>query len=185
VALLEVHAVDVLAYLQRRTDHQDAADVLSEVLALAWRRVGDLPTDDERARMWLFATARNVLVNHHRSKRRASALSARLREQVVAQHRTAAAGTGDPVADSVRDAIDQLPAAQREVVTLVHWDGFTLTEAAEVTGVPSSTVRSRYAAARAELARRLQHHAEPPTPPAPTVPPPDRLTPQLPSPHHV
>ena len=156
VALVEANAADVLAYLQRRTaSPEDAADVLGDVLVVAWRRIGDLPQDEERARMWLFVTARGALANHHRGRRRAHGLTARLREEVAAQVRTAAAGVHDQVAGAVREAIEQLPAPQRELVTLVHWEGFTLAQAAEVVGVPASTARSRYAAARADLARRL------------------------------
>ena len=156
VALVEANAADVLAYLQRRTSSpEDAADVLGDALVVAWRRIADLPQDDERARMWLFVTARGALSNHHRGRRRASGLTERLREEVAAQVRTAGAGVQDEVADVVRAAVEQLPAAQRELVTLVHWDGFTLAQAAEVVGVPASTARSRYAAARADLARRL------------------------------
>ena len=168
-ALLEAHAPDVLAYLQRRTDTvEDAADVLSDTLVAAWRRIDDLPQDDERSRMWLFATARNVLANHHRGRRRARDLAARLRDELTVQHRSAGAGVPDHVADAVRDAIDQLPTTQRELVTLVHWEGFTLSQAAEVIGIPASTARSRYASARAELAQRLTREpdgaqAEPPS----------------------
>ena len=35
---------------------------------------------------------------------------------------------------------------------LIHWDGFTIVEAAEILGLNPSTARSRYAAAR-ELLR--------------------------------
>ena len=155
-ALLERHAPDVLAYLQRRTDSaEDAADVLSETLIAAWRRIEDLPRDDERARMWLFTTARNMLANHHRGRRRAGDLAARLREELATAHRSPDTGNQDPVLDAVREAIDQLPATQRELVTLVHWEGFSLTAAAEVLGIPASTARSRYASARADLAQRL------------------------------
>jgi len=38
----------VLAYLLRRTDSiEDAADLLSEVYLVAWRRIGNLPLGDE------------------------------------------------------------------------------------------------------------------------------------------
>ena len=155
-ALVEAHAADVLAYLQRRTESaEDAADVLSDTLTVVWRRIEDLPQDDERARMWMFATARNALANHRRGRRRAGDLAGRLREELAAQRRSAGADAHDQVADAVREAIGRLPAAQRELVTLVHWEGFSLAGAAEVVGIPASTARGRYAAARAELTRWL------------------------------
>lgn len=52
---------------------------------------------------------------------------------------------------TVRDAVLRLNAAQRELVMLIHWDGFTIVEAAELLGLNSSTARGRYAAARETL----------------------------------
>jgi hypothetical protein len=49
--LAETAGPRVLAYLTRRIDPPgDAADVLAEVLAIAWRRVADLPADEGRRR---------------------------------------------------------------------------------------------------------------------------------------
>lgn len=48
--LAETTGPRILAYLARRIDPPgDAADVLAEVLAIAWRRVADLPTDEGEA----------------------------------------------------------------------------------------------------------------------------------------
>jgi RNA polymerase sigma-70 factor, ECF subfamily len=52
---------------------------------------------------------------------------------------------------AVRDAVGRLPEAQRDLVTLVHWEGFTLIEAARILDLNPSTARSRYAAARGAL----------------------------------
>ena len=169
MALVEAHARDVLSYLRRRTDSpEDAADLLSETLTAAWRRIGDLPQDDLQARMWLFGTARNVLANHRRSARRAGDLAVRLRELLAVEHSSSGSGSTETAAEDVREAIKLLPANQQELVTLVHWDGLTLAHAAQVVGVPASTARSRYAAARVELSRLLQ--VQPGTP-APAAPP--------------
>ncbi|WP_432522829.1 RNA polymerase sigma factor [Kineococcus sp. SYSU DK006] len=81
--------------------------------------------------------------------------AAPVRELAAAQRIVDAAGE-DTVAAAVREAVGMLPAPQRELVMLVHWDGFSLAEAAAVMGVPASTVRTRYATARVTLARLLQ-----------------------------
>ena len=62
----------------------------------------------------------------------------------------------------MRAAVAALPEEQRELVMLVHWDGFGIAEAATLLGVNPSTARGRYAAARARLARALAQ-AESPT----------------------
>jgi len=71
---LEASSVDLLSYLRRRTDSHEAPDLLSETFVVAWRRIDDLPKDPERARMWLFGTARGVLLNHARGVHRRWAL---------------------------------------------------------------------------------------------------------------
>jgi RNA polymerase sigma-70 factor (ECF subfamily) len=38
---------------------------------------------------------------------------------------------------------------------LIHWDGFSIVEAAEILGLNASTVRGRYAAAREALKSAL------------------------------
>lgn len=150
----------VLGYLTRRVDSpEDAADLLGETLLVAWRRKNDLPADDERARMWLFGVAKGLLANYHRGVFRRNALAARLRgelDAVAAQH-------PDPAdAAEIRAAVNDLPDDQRELVMLVHWDGFSIAEAAALLEVNPSTARTRYARARTELARALAT-AETPT----------------------
>ncbi len=55
----------------------------------------------------------------------------------------------------MRDAIARLDPDRAELVRMLHWDGFTLVEAAEILGIPSSTARSRYAKAKEELRASL------------------------------
>lgn len=159
-ATLRANASDLLGYLLRRTDRDEAPDVLSDVFVTAWRRRDALPEDPTRARMWLFGVARRTLANHRRSRSRASALTERL-QLALAETQLSAQQADTPGSESrergreVRAAVATLPPRQRELVALVHWDGFSLTEAAEITGIRASTARSHYARARARLAEVL------------------------------
>jgi RNA polymerase sigma-70 factor (ECF subfamily) len=152
---LDAASADLLAYFERRAASlEDAADLLAETMLQAWRRVAELPTDAERQRMWLFGTARYVLANHHRAGRRQRALSEKLRAHLAQVH-VADDAEASAVRGAVRDAVRRLPHDQRELVMLVHWDGFSLVAAAELLGVNPSTVRGRYAAARQALRESL------------------------------
>ncbi len=153
-AALSANAAALLAYFERRlAQHEDAADALGETMLQAWRRVDQLPADPVEARMWLFGIASNVRSNQWRSSRRRSALTERLATALA----TATPQTGDADFEDVglRDVIHRLAPEQRELVTLVHWDGLTLAQAAQVLGVNPSTARGRYAAARRSLREAL------------------------------
>ncbi|RKR76304.1 RNA polymerase sigma factor [Frondihabitans australicus] len=142
---------DLLAYFARRVDIlEDAADLVSDTMLTAWRRIDDLPDSNEETRMWLFGVARRTLANHHRGRQRADANTELLRLELrAAQSAYRADDEGD--ASDLRDLVQRLPETQRDLVALVHWDGFSLVEAAIILDIPASTARSRYSAARASL----------------------------------
>jgi RNA polymerase sigma factor (sigma-70 family) len=154
-AALAASARDLLRYLERRVGAQDAADVLGELMVVAWRRASDVPTDAEQARMWLFGIARNLVNNSERSERRQWRLADKLRS-VLDRH---SAPPSDDGLD-VRDAVDRLGGDAAELIRLVHWDGFTLVEAAELLGINASTARSRYKRAKDSLREALAVPAE-------------------------
>ena len=138
---------DLLRYLRRRSpSEEDAADLLADCLLIAWRRRSAIPDDDEGARMWMFGVAVNALRNGARGRRRRQAVADRLREHLLTQ-------TRPPELDGVRAAIDRLPRDQVDLVTLVHWEGFSVVEAGTVLGITESTARGRYQRARANLMR--------------------------------
>jgi len=117
--VLREASADLLGYLQRRVGPDDAPDLLSETMVVAWRRVSDLPEDPERARMWVFGIARNILLNYQRGERRRWALADRIRG--YASH-AAAAPAADVGAD-VRDAIARLDPDLGELVRLCTGSG--------------------------------------------------------------
>lgn len=149
--LLHATAEDLLRYFRRRVPSEDAADLLAETLTTGWRRIRAMPTDDEAARMWLFRIAHNCLLNHNRGEQRRRRLANRL-GQALGNLPT------QPPADfglEVRDAINRLDPGLAEIVRLVHWDGFTLQEVAELLGLPASTVRNHHQRAKAQLKESL------------------------------
>jgi RNA polymerase sigma-70 factor, ECF subfamily len=157
VIALRANQADILAYLVRRVDNrEDAADLFGDAYLTAWRKRRSMPEDAEGARKWLFVIARNTLLNHYSASRRARALTTTLRAEL----RTAR--IDDPTEQhlEVREAIAALAPESAELVRLIHWDGFSIADAAEVMGLPASTARSRYAAARVALQKLLRVSAD-------------------------
>jgi RNA polymerase sigma factor (sigma-70 family) len=151
-AALRDASKDLLAYFVRRVaSREDAADLFGETMLTAWKRIDKFPVEPERQRMWLFVIAAHTLSNHRRTARRRLELTDRLRDVLtVAEPAPDTEGTV-----AVRDAVLRLHDAQRELVMVIHWDGFTIVEAAEILGLNPSTARSRYAAARTVLREAL------------------------------
>jgi RNA polymerase sigma-70 factor, ECF subfamily len=145
----------VLGYAIRRTDDRAAAeDAVSEVFMVAWRRLDDMPED---ALPWLLGVARKVLANQRRAAGRRAPDGPLIPLEAV--------GDPDPraaVADLVADreafatAFAALSPADREVLTLVSWDGLAPREAATVLDVTPATFYLRLHRARKRLMKELE-----------------------------
>jgi RNA polymerase sigma-70 factor (ECF subfamily) len=158
--VVEDNADDLLRYLQRRVDPtHEAADLLGSVLLALGEHGARVPTDDEDARMWCFGVARNVLREHYRHAARRVTLADALREhlRVSAEQDNAAdsAAEGRIRDEAVRNAVVALDKRSRELVMLVHWDGFRIAEAARLLSMNESTARTRYGRALRRLERVL------------------------------
>lgn len=131
----------VLAYLLRRVDEpEDAADLLTEVFLVAMRRPREVPQGDE-AKLWLYGVARRLLANHRRGTGRRNATVQDLADSLRTQALSVPAPTVEALA--VLEQLRLLPADDRELITLVGWDGLTPGEAAQVLGIKPGTARAR------------------------------------------
>jgi hypothetical protein len=94
----------LVAYAMRRVGTaEDAADVVAETMLIAWRRLDDVPPDDE-ARLWLYGTARRVLAN----QRRAAVRRLRLNDELATEFAVARARQPDPLDLDLGAAADAL-----------------------------------------------------------------------------
>ncbi len=147
-SLYEEHGRSLLAYATRLTgDRAAAEDVVQETLLRAWKHAEAMVNQRGSVRGWLLTVARNIITD--RARARAS------RPTEVAE----TPGTGPVAGDHadivvnsmvVLDALDRLSTEHREVLVELYYRGRTVSEAAQVLGVPPGTVKSRsYYALRA------------------------------------
>jgi RNA polymerase sigma-70 factor, ECF subfamily len=146
--LFNANSKAMLGYLLRRVQvPEDAADLVAEVFATAWRRIDDVPPGEE-ARLWLYGVARNVLANHRRGRTRRDRLADKLRTHLARQPY---APEPSAATDAVRAALDRLSPEDREVLTLTAWEGLTSAEIGTLIGQEPATVRARLGRARERL----------------------------------
>jgi RNA polymerase sigma-70 factor, ECF subfamily len=145
----------VLGYAIRRTDDRTAAeDAVSETFLVAWRRLDDVP---EEALPWLLGVARKVLANQRRAAGRRAPDGPLIPLEAVADPAPGAA-VADLVADheAFAAAFGSLSPGDREVLTLVSWDGLSPKEAATVLDCTPATFYLRLHRARKRLLKELE-----------------------------
>ena len=120
---------DVLRYARRRVDEDAARDAAAETFLVAWRRLDVIPAEPLP---WLYGVARGVLANEVRRSRRqirtASRVAASLPE-VPTDHSDRISET-----EMVAAALASLSEGDREVISLVAWEGLEIQAAARVVG---------------------------------------------------
>ena len=147
-ALYEEHSAVLTSYVAAIThDHQAAEDIVQETILRAWRRAGRLAADDRPLRPWLMRVARNLAID--RQRRAATA-----REQGGSGQLEGIAGVESFDRElemwQLTDALRQLSPAHREVLVELYFRGSSVTQCADVLGIPPGTVKSRsYYALRA------------------------------------
>jgi len=123
-------------------DRELAEEVVQDVFAQLWRHAGDYDQRRASVRTWLYAIARNRIIDAHR---RAAARPKRAADDDSLE----TASEIDAALDQavlrwqVTTALARLSPAHREVIRLAHYGGLTMREIAERTGVPLGTVKSR------------------------------------------
>ncbi|MEU8207177.1 RNA polymerase sigma factor [Streptosporangium sp. NPDC049046] len=145
------HYPAVSSYVTRRVSSpNEIADVIAETFLTAWRRLADVPVGDE-TRLWLYGVARRVLANHRRAESRRNALAVRLREDLILWKESVV----EQPYDGAREAFSRLSDDDRELLSLVGWEGLGAAEIAKVLGCSRGAVRIRLHRARKRLAAEL------------------------------
>ena len=130
-------------------DHALAEDVTQEVFLRIWRQPASFDPARGRFISWLSSVARNRALDEQRRISRRRRAEDQDEDPVL---RLPAEGRGDDPAHEavlaherqrVREAMRDLPEAQRTVLELAYFGGLTQTEIAERTGDPLGTIKTR------------------------------------------
>ena len=140
-------------------NEEDAQDVVQEAYLRAFKSFGGFHGSNGRA--WLLTIVRNTSYTLLK-KNHAVDLTTTFDEEIHASGQEsltpAAILEHSEDAKLMSEAMDELPAEFREILTLRHQEGLSYKEIADITQVPPGTVMSRLARARAKLRECLAAH---------------------------
>ncbi len=126
-------------------DHQLAEEVTQDVFTRVWQAARSFDPKRSSFTTWLTSITRNRTIDILRRRRVRGLTGAgeaelntaitRADERFIPEHHLEAL--------AVREALEQLPPAQREVLELAYFQGMTQREIAEYLNIPLGTVKTR------------------------------------------
>ncbi len=132
-------------------DKERADDLVQETLFKAWNHL-DSFHEGTNLKAWLFTILRNTYFSERRKRRREVEDTD---GSYAAQLATPPEQPGHMDMQDFRAVLARLPDDQREALILVGAAGFSYEEAAQISGCPVGTIKSRVNRARVRLAEML------------------------------
>src|SRR5436309_10350180 len=140
--------------LRRLGDRGRAEDAVQETFASVWRSAGSYRPDRGPGAPWLYAVARNAIVDRARVRREPTFANAP--DEASRDPGPAERAESSYVSWRVHRAVHDLPANEREVLELAYWGGLSQSEVATFLSLPLGTVKTRTRTALARLADLLE-----------------------------
>jgi RNA polymerase sigma factor (sigma-70 family) len=167
---VEARFAEVFAHLgfvtsyARHRGARDADAIAGEAMAIAWRRLADVPVDDSRP--WLINTVRNLLLAERRREPAAGSQSLGDLELEAPSEPLPPELELDP---ELAAGLRALSGEYREALLLIAWDDLTPAQAARTLGISRTAFRVRLHRARRRLTDELAvqsatHRASPQQP---------------------
>jgi len=146
-AIYDRHGTAAFSLAYRIAGNRTAAeDIVQEAFLSVWRSSVRYSPERGNLRSWLLSVVHNRAIDSLRrsvvhTKRQVDAEG--VEERVASPVLTDAEAFRREEAQTVRSAMDQLPAEQLKVVELAYFGGFTHSQIAEMLGMPLGTVKGR------------------------------------------
>lgn len=146
----DAHAATLILFARQWLVRSAAEDVVQDVFVnlMLQRRAPD------NVKAWLYKAVRNAAISHARG---AARRGNREERHAVQRPEWFEPRTEDLIdAAAAQQAMESLAPGQREVIVMRIWAQMSLAEIAEVTGLPVSTLFSRYRAGLSEIKRIME-----------------------------
>jgi RNA polymerase sigma-70 factor (ECF subfamily) len=141
-------------FIRRRVRDDATADDLAQETLLKIYRSREALRDGQRIEAWLYRVARTTVIDHYRRERRGREMS--FDKEPTAEPLDDMAELREAVIGSMKQFLEELPAAYREPVRLAELEGLPLAKIARRMELSLTAVKSRVRRGRAMLKRKLQ-----------------------------
>jgi RNA polymerase sigma-70 factor, ECF subfamily len=139
--------------LRRLGDREAAEEAVQETFTAVWRSARTYRPERGGGASWLFAVARNAVVDRFRGRVDPVAEAPDEASSEAGPPERAEAGW---LSWRVHRAVEELPEHERTVLELAYWGGLSQSEIADFLAVPLGTVKTRTRSGLARLAGVLE-----------------------------
>ena len=138
-----------------------AEEATQDVFLNVWLKAASYNASRGQPKTWIMSVAHHKIIDLIRSRRRAAAAADPNEYETLDLLPSGNISTAEAVernldAERVRLALEKLPAAQQEVITLAYYGGFSQSEIAARLGQPLGTVKTRARLALQKLREELR-----------------------------
>jgi RNA polymerase sigma-70 factor, ECF subfamily len=146
-------------------DRQVAEDLLQEVFVRVWQRAGTYQGARGKPPTWVLGIAHNLAIDEvRRRRRRPLEADERDEEGQLSALQSLSSGDPDPAElaweqvrrEQIVAALEQLPDAQRVLIELAYFEGYTQSQLATRLGEPLGTIKTRMRLAVQKLRELLR-----------------------------
>jgi RNA polymerase sigma-70 factor, ECF subfamily len=139
--------------LRRLGDRMSAEDAVQETFAAVWRSARTYKPDRGAVAPWLYAVARNAIVDRSRGRKEPSGEGPDAATDEPGPDERAEASY---VSWRVHRALEELPQNERDVIELAYYGGLSQSEVSDFLGIPLGTVKTRTRSGLGRLADLLE-----------------------------
>jgi RNA polymerase sigma-70 factor (ECF subfamily) len=139
--------------LRRLGDRMRAEDAVQETFAAVWRSARTYKPERGAGAPWLYAVARNAIVDRSRGRSEPPGEPSDLPSSEPGPDERAEASY---TSWRVHRALEDLPMNERDVIELAYYGGLSQSEVADFLGIPLGTVKTRTRAGLSRLADLLE-----------------------------
>ncbi len=143
-ALYRTYGGELYGFAANRLGDQGLAEeAVQDIFVRAWRGAGRYDPARGSVRTWLYAIARNAVIDIERQRGRRPPAPPRTPDDGSEER-----DPSEPIETAllryqVQLALSRLTSEHRQMITLAHFQGLALSEIASLTGLPLGTVKSR------------------------------------------